>query len=186
MAVNNYVQHPIYRLTFPFYNFVIDADPPFPPNPNKRVQSKSTATAQTPNGVGYHRSSSHHHVFANPYRASAIVPTLTSGSTVVATRASVHYVVMEYGIIHFFGKTLRQRAHALVQIQASPSRSPPFYHSRCRFVIISPLLELAVLLASLQGTFRNRTYLKKSDVASFVLDYLLQALSSVRDRESGG
>ncbi|KAL5970890.1 4-hydroxybutyrate coenzyme A transferase, partial [Taenia solium] len=61
-------------------------------------------------------SSGNHHVLANPYRVSAVVPTLTSGSTVVATRANVHYVVMAYGIAHFFGKTLRQHAHALAQI----------------------------------------------------------------------
>ncbi|KAM7535343.1 hypothetical protein Aperf_G00000090060 [Anoplocephala perfoliata] len=48
--------------------------------------------------------------------SSAIVPTLTRGSTVVATRAHVHYVVTEYGIAYLFGKTLRQRAHALIQI----------------------------------------------------------------------
>nr|CDS24461.1 4 Hydroxybutyrate coenzyme A transferase [Echinococcus granulosus] len=47
---------------------------------------------------------------------SAIVPTLARGSTVVATRAHVHYVVTEYGIAYLFGKTLRQRAHALIQI----------------------------------------------------------------------
>ncbi|VDD79644.1 unnamed protein product [Mesocestoides corti] len=47
---------------------------------------------------------------------SSIVPTLSRGSTVVATRAHVHYVVTEYGIANLFGKTLRQRAYALIQI----------------------------------------------------------------------
>ena len=47
---------------------------------------------------------------------SAIVPFLSRGATVVVTRAHVHYVVTEYGIAYLFGKNIRQRAHALIQI----------------------------------------------------------------------
>lgn len=39
-----------------------------------------------------------------------------AGGGVVTTRAHVHYVVTEFGIAYLFGKTLRQRAHALIQI----------------------------------------------------------------------
>jgi acyl-CoA hydrolase len=35
---------------------------------------------------------------------------------VVTTRAHVHYVVTEYGIAYLFGKNLRQRARALIDI----------------------------------------------------------------------
>lgn len=45
-----------------------------------------------------------------------IVPILHSGAGVVTTRAHVHYIVTEYGIASLFGKTMRQRAHALIQI----------------------------------------------------------------------
>lgn len=38
------------------------------------------------------------------------------GAGVVTTRAHVHYVVTEHGIAELFGRTLRQRAHALIQI----------------------------------------------------------------------
>lgn len=41
---------------------------------------------------------------------------LGSGAGVVTTRAHVHYVVTEHGIAYLFGKTLRQRAHALINI----------------------------------------------------------------------
>lgn len=34
----------------------------------------------------------------------------------VTTRAHVHYIVTEYGLTNLFGKNLRQRAHALIQI----------------------------------------------------------------------
>lgn len=45
-----------------------------------------------------------------------IVPTLKPGAGVVTTRAHVHYVVTEYGIAYLFGKNLRQRAKALINI----------------------------------------------------------------------
>jgi len=47
---------------------------------------------------------------------SKIVPFLKPGAGVVTTRAHVHYVVTEYGIAYLFGKNLRQRAIALMQI----------------------------------------------------------------------
>jgi acyl-CoA hydrolase len=45
-----------------------------------------------------------------------IVPTLKVGAGVVTTRSHVRYVVTEYGIVHLFGKNLRQRAKALINI----------------------------------------------------------------------
>lgn len=45
-----------------------------------------------------------------------IVPFLKPGAGVVTTRAHVHYVVTEYGVIDLFGKTLKQRAKALINI----------------------------------------------------------------------
>jgi acyl-CoA hydrolase len=51
---------------------------------------------------------------------SRIVPTLKSGAGVVTTRAHVHYVATEYGIVDLYGKTLNERAKALIAI-AHPS-----------------------------------------------------------------
>jgi acyl-CoA hydrolase len=45
-----------------------------------------------------------------------IVPTLKAGGGVVTTRAHAHYIVTEYGVAYLFGKNLRQRAKALVDI----------------------------------------------------------------------
>ncbi|MCB0527552.1 MAG: acetyl-CoA hydrolase/transferase family protein [Saprospiraceae bacterium] len=45
-----------------------------------------------------------------------IVPMLKPGAGVVTTRAHVHYVVTEYGVAYLFGKNLRQRARALIEI----------------------------------------------------------------------
>ena len=49
-------------------------------------------------------------------RQSRIVPLLKPGAGVVTTRADVHYVVTEHGVAHLFGKNLRERAEALIEI----------------------------------------------------------------------
>jgi acyl-CoA hydrolase len=45
-----------------------------------------------------------------------IVPYLKQGAGVVTTRGHVHYIVTEYGSAFLFGKNLRQRAKALIDI----------------------------------------------------------------------
>jgi acyl-CoA hydrolase len=47
---------------------------------------------------------------------SRIVPYLKHGAGVVTTRGHIHYVVTEYGTAQLFGKNLRQRAKALIDI----------------------------------------------------------------------
>ncbi len=47
---------------------------------------------------------------------SRITPRLAHGAGVLTGRADVHYVVTEYGIAYLHGKTIRQRAEALIQI----------------------------------------------------------------------
>lgn len=47
---------------------------------------------------------------------SRIVPVLRPGAGVVTSRGDVHYVVTEFGVASLHGKTLRQRAEALIQI----------------------------------------------------------------------
>lgn len=45
-----------------------------------------------------------------------IVPQLKSGAGVVTTRAHVHFVVTEHGIVDLYGQTLKERARALIQL----------------------------------------------------------------------
>jgi acyl-CoA hydrolase len=47
---------------------------------------------------------------------SKITPYLKEGAGVTTTRAHVHYVVTEYGTVDLFGKNLKQRAKALIDI----------------------------------------------------------------------
>jgi acyl-CoA hydrolase len=49
-------------------------------------------------------------------KVSRIVPLLEPGSGVVTTRADVHFVVTEHGVAALHGKTLRQRAEALIAV----------------------------------------------------------------------
>ncbi len=48
--------------------------------------------------------------------ASKITPQLLPGAGVTTTRAHVHYVVTEYGVVNLFGKSLKQRSKALIDI----------------------------------------------------------------------
>lgn len=47
---------------------------------------------------------------------SRIVPFLKEGAGVVTTRGHVHWVVTEYGMVDLFGKNLKQRAQALINL----------------------------------------------------------------------
>lgn len=47
---------------------------------------------------------------------SKIVPVLKPGAGVVTTRNHVRYVVTEYGVAELYGKTIRQRAQALINV----------------------------------------------------------------------
>jgi acyl-CoA hydrolase len=49
-------------------------------------------------------------------KVSRIVPRLAHGAGVLTGRADVHYVVTEYGVAYLHGKTIRQRAAALIEI----------------------------------------------------------------------
>jgi acyl-CoA hydrolase len=47
---------------------------------------------------------------------SRIVPVLDPGAGVVTSRGSAHYVVTEFGVAYLHGRTIRQRAQALIEI----------------------------------------------------------------------
>ena len=47
---------------------------------------------------------------------SRIVPMLAPGAGVVTSRGAVHYVATEYGVAYLHGRSIRQRAEALIQI----------------------------------------------------------------------
>ena len=54
---------------------------------------------------------------------SRIVTMLKQGAGVVTTRNHIHYVVTEFGVAYLYGKTVRQRTKALIQIAHPEFRS---------------------------------------------------------------
>jgi len=67
---------------------------------------------------------------------SRIVPVLEPGAGVVTSRADVHYVITEHGIAYLHGKTLRERAEALIAIA-----EPRFQQELEDFAVRSHYLE---------------------------------------------
>jgi acyl-CoA hydrolase len=57
---------------------------------------------------------------------SRIAPRLAPGAGVLTGRADVHYVVTEYGIAYLHGRTIRQRAEALIEIAHPKFRAELF------------------------------------------------------------
>ncbi len=47
---------------------------------------------------------------------SRITPTLTAGAGVVTSRGLIRYIVTEYGVAYLHGKSIRERARALIQV----------------------------------------------------------------------
>lgn len=47
---------------------------------------------------------------------SKIVPVLKAGAGVVSTRANVHYIATEYGVVDLYGKSLKERAALMISI----------------------------------------------------------------------
>jgi acyl-CoA hydrolase len=64
---------------------------------------------------------------------SRIVALLKPGANVVTTRGHVYYVVTEYGIAHLYGKTLRERAAALIGVAHPRHREGLEREARARF-----------------------------------------------------
>ena len=66
---------------------------------------------------------------------SRIVPVLKPGGGVVTTRAHAHYIVTEHGIANLFGKSLRERAEALISIAHPDHRGTLREAAKARFLL---------------------------------------------------
>lgn len=68
-------------------------------------------------------------------KVSRIAPTLTPGAGVVTSRGDVHYVVTEFGIADLHGKTIRERAMALIHIAHPDHREQLMEEARNRNLV---------------------------------------------------
>jgi acyl-CoA hydrolase len=66
---------------------------------------------------------------------SRIVPALKEGAGVVTTRGDVHYVVTEFGVADLWGRTVRERAHALIAVSHPQFREALLAEAQHRHLI---------------------------------------------------
>lgn len=78
---------------------------------------------------------------------SRIVPSLTEGAGVVTTRADVHYVVTEYGVAYLHGKSIRERALALISIAHPKFRKELIHAAKQKMYIYEDQIELTLQTA---------------------------------------
>ena len=62
--------------------------------------------------------------------ASRIVPMLSENMAVVVPRSDVYYVVSEYGVVNLFGKSLEERAIAMISLAHPDYREELFSAGR--------------------------------------------------------
>jgi acyl-CoA hydrolase/RimJ/RimL family protein N-acetyltransferase len=72
---------------------------------------------------------------------SRIVPTLKPGAGVVTSRGDVHYVVTEYGVAYLHGKTIRERALALIEIAHPKFRLWLLGEAKARHLVYADQIE---------------------------------------------
>jgi acyl-CoA hydrolase/GNAT superfamily N-acetyltransferase len=75
---------------------------------------------------------------------SRIVPLLKSGAGVVTSRGDAHYVVTEYGAAYLHGKTVRERALALIHVAHPKFRPWLLAEAKSRHLVYKDQIELPV------------------------------------------
>jgi len=70
-------------------------------------------------------------------KKSRIVPEIKEGFGVTLSKANVHYIVTEFGLAYLFGKTLRERALALISIAHPDFREELFDFAKKKGIIPS-------------------------------------------------
>ena len=73
---------------------------------------------------------------------SRIVPTLKPGAGVVTSRGDVHYVVTEFGTAYLHGKSIRERAMALIQIAHPKFRAELLADAKRRKLVYADQIDL--------------------------------------------
>lgn len=68
-------------------------------------------------------------------RVSRIRSTLAEGAGVITTRGDIHYVVTEYGIAYLHGRTMRDRAMALINVAHPDYRSELLHAAKRRHIV---------------------------------------------------
>lgn len=78
---------------------------------------------------------------------SRIVPHLKQGAGVVTSRGDVHYVVTEYGVAYLHGRSMRERAMALIEIAHPKFRPWLLAEAKARKMVYADQIELPMRAA---------------------------------------
>lgn len=76
---------------------------------------------------------------------SRIVPDLKPGAGVVTSRGDVHYIVTEWGVAYLHGKSIRERALALITIAHPSFRSELLQQAKDRHLVMSDQTDRALI-----------------------------------------
>lgn len=75
---------------------------------------------------------------------SRIVPYLKQGAGVVTSRGDVHYIATEYGVAYLHGKSIRERAVALIEIAHPKFRPWLLAEAKARKLVYADQVELPI------------------------------------------
>ncbi len=90
---------------------------------------------------------------------SRIVPVLSEGAGVVTSRGDVHYVVTEWGVAYLHGKSIRERALALISIAHPKFRAELLREAKRRNFIYQDQPEEALVSARYPEEFETKVRL---------------------------
>jgi acyl-CoA hydrolase/GNAT superfamily N-acetyltransferase len=91
---------------------------------------------------------------------SRIVPTLKTGAGVVTSRGDVHYVVTEYGAAYLHGKTIRERAMALIGVAHPKFRPWLMAEAKVRKMVYADQVEMPIRPATYPEDLESRLELE--------------------------
>ncbi len=91
---------------------------------------------------------------------SRIVPHLKQGAGVVTSRGDVHYVVTEYGVAYLHGKSMRERAMALIEIAHPKFRPWLLAEAKARHIVYQDQVELPMRVTEYPSEWERWAELK--------------------------
>ncbi|MGB9742108.1 MAG: GNAT family N-acetyltransferase [bacterium] len=92
-------------------------------------------------------------------RFSRIVPVLSEGAGVVTSRGDVHYVVTEWGVAYLHGRSIRERALALISIAHPKFRAELLRQAKERHYVYQDQPEVALVSARYPEEFETKVRL---------------------------
>lgn len=96
---------------------------------------------------------------------SRIVPCLKQGAGVVTSRSEVRYVVTEYGVAYLHGKSIRERALALIQIAHPKFRPWLLAEAKTRNLVYHDQIEPPIRSPQYPETFEQAITLRDGNVS---------------------